>query len=86
MITSIFIGIFYGITSKILDYLPAVNTNSGIGSAITTANTYISAIHSFIPLITTTILAIIVFDVLFESSYLLYKVIYWIIRRFPTQS
>jgi hypothetical protein len=66
--------------------LPAVSINSNIGSSISTASTYISGVYAFIPLITITLLAIIAFDILFESSYLLYKVVYWVIRRFPTQS
>jgi len=86
MITSAFLNLFFRVVSALVDGLPNITTNSAFGTAIITGSSYISAIHSFIPLISTTLLAIIAFDVLFEGSYLLYKVIYWVIRRFPTQS
>jgi len=86
MITSAFLALFFGAVSYLIGLLPAVSYTSSFGSAIATGSSYISAIHSFLPLITATLLAIIVVDVLFESSYLLFKVIYWVIRRFPTQS
>lgn len=86
MITSAFLSLFFVAVSGLIGLLPSVSTTSSFGTAITTGSSYISAIHSFMPLITTTLLAIIAFDVLFEGSYLLFKVVYWIIRRFPTQS
>jgi len=86
MITSAFLALFYKTVDVLTNLLPNVSDTSAFGSAITTGSSYISAIHSFLPLITTTVLAIIVVDVLFESSYLLFKVVYWIIRRLPTQS
>lgn len=86
MITSSFINaIFYGVNS-LVDKLPNISINSSIGTSISTASGYISGVYSFIPAITISLLAIIAFDILFESSYLLYKIIYWIIRRLPTQS
>jgi hypothetical protein len=86
MITSAFLSLFFGAVSILLGFLPAVSSNSAFGSAIATGSSYLSAIHSFIPLLTITLLAIIAFDVLFESAYLLFKVVYWVIRRIPTQS
>jgi hypothetical protein len=86
MITSAFLSLFYAAVNKLTDFLPAVSDTSAFGGAITTGSSYISAIHNFLPLITATLLAIIVVDVLFESSYLVFKVVYWVIRRFPTQS
>jgi hypothetical protein len=86
MITSAFLNIFYSVISFMISGLPTVSTNSNIVTTVTTANTYISAVYAFIPLITITLLAIITFDIIFEASYFLYKVIYWVIRRFPTQS
>jgi hypothetical protein len=86
MITSAFLNLFFGRVSTILGWLPDVSLNSAFGSAISTGSSYISAIHSFIPLLTITLLAIVAFDVLFESGYLLFKVVYWVIRRIPTQS
>lgn len=86
MITSAFLALFFKVVSGLLALLPNITTNSSFGSAISTGSSYISAVHSFLPLITISLLAIVAFDVLFESSYLLFKVIYWVIRRFPTQS
>lgn len=86
MITSAFLNIFFSAVSFLISGLPEVSSNSSLVSAVTTASTYISGVYAFLPLITATLLAIIVFDVIFESSYLLYKAIYWVIRRFPTQS
>lgn len=86
MITSAFFNAIFGAVQFLINKLPDITTNSGIGSSIATASTYVSGVYQFIPLISTTILAIIVFDIIFESGYLLYKVIYWVIRRFPTQS
>lgn len=86
MITSAFLSLFFGGVSTLLGWLPDVSANSAFGTAISIGSSYISAIHSFIPLLTITLLAIIAFDVLFESAYLLFKVVYWVIRRIPTQS
>jgi len=86
MITSAFLNAFFGAVSYLVGKLPDVSTTSNFGSAIATASGYISGVHSFLPLITISVLAILAFDLLFEGGYLLFKVIYWVIRRFPTQS
>lgn len=86
MIFSAFINIILDIISTLVGFLPNVTANTSFVSAITTGSHYISGVYGFIPLTTITLLAIIAFDIVFESSYMLYKVIYWVIRRFPTQS
>lgn len=86
MITSAFLNIFFTTISYLIGLLPSISTSSSFVSAISTGSSYISGVYAFIPLITTSILAIIAFDIIFESGYLLFKVIYWVIRRFPTQS
>jgi len=86
MIVTLFLNIIFGVLSYLVSLLPTVTDGGYFTTAMTTASGYISAVYSFIPVITTTLLAILVFDILFESGYLLYKVIYWVIRRFPTQS
>jgi len=75
-----------GIVAYLISLLPEVSITSPFGTAIVTANGYISTAYSFLPFITLSLLAIIAFDVAFEFSYFVYKIIYWIIRRFPTQS
>ena len=76
------LGIAYGLVS----FLPDISINSNFGTAIVTTNGYIGTAYSFLPVITVSLLAIIAFDVTFEFIYFTYKIIYWIIRRFPTQS
>lgn len=81
----IFQGVF-DILNYFLGMLPSVATNGGIATAIGVANGLISLLYSLFPLIILTLLGILVFDVVFETGYLLFKAIYWVIRRFPTQS
>lgn len=86
MITSAFLNIIFVAISFLIGKLPDVAMNNNFTTAITTASGSISAVHSFIPYTVVAILAIIAFDIAFEAGYLLFKVIYWVIRRFPTQS
>jgi hypothetical protein len=86
MITSGILVIIFGTLSYLVSFLPTVSDTGTFTTAINTASTYISAVYGFVPLITGTLLVIIAFDIVFETAYLLYKVIYWVIRRFPTQS
>lgn len=86
MITSGILVIIFGTLNYLISFLPTVSDTGVFSTAITTASTYLSAVYGFIPLITGTLLAIIAFDIVFETAYLLYKVVYWVIRRFPTQS
>lgn len=86
MIISKLANIIIGAVYLLVSLLPDVSTNSAFGSAMSTASGYISTAYSFMPVITASLLAILIFDVAFESGYFLYKIIYWIIRRFPTQS
>ena len=86
MITSGILNIFFIVIGYLVSFLPNIETTSNFGTAITTASTYLSTLYAFIPFIVSTLLAIIVFDVVFESGYMIFKVVYWVIRRFPTQS
>lgn len=72
--------------NTLIGYLPTVTINSNFASSIATASQYISSVYEVLPVIVLTLFAILTFDILFESGYMLYKVVYWIIRRFPTQS
>jgi len=86
MITSAFLNIIFDALSYLVGFLPDVSLNNSFTTAITTASGYLTALHNLLPYTVVVILAIIAFDVAFETGYLLYKVIYWVIRRFPTQS
>jgi hypothetical protein len=86
MITSAFLNIVFVVIGYLIGFLPNIQTISTFNTAIVTASSYLSTVYSFIPLIVSTLLAIIVFDVIFESGYMIFKVVYWVIRRFPTQS
>jgi len=86
MITANIVNFLIDLASKLVAKLPDISATSDFGNAIITANGYIATAYSFLPVITVTLLAVIVFDILFEGGYFLYKIIYWIIRRFPTQS
>jgi hypothetical protein len=86
MIYAPFIFAIFFVVNGLLGKMDTINANNGFSTSILTANGYISSIYSFLPLITITILAILLFDLIFEGSYLLFKAIYWVIRRFPTQS
>jgi cellobiose-specific phosphotransferase system component IIC len=86
MIVSMLITIIFGALFLLIGQLPTVSDTGVFTSAITTVSTYISAIYNIFPLITGTLLLILGFDIAFEVAYMLYKVIYWVIRRFPTQA
>lgn len=86
MIWSWIFDLIFEVLTYFIAMLPTVTSMDGVGSAITIASGYISVVYNFLPLITVTVLAILVFDIVFESAYLLYKAVYWVIRRFPTQS
>lgn len=86
MIVSIFLNIIYTILNFFVDRLPGLSSTSFFGTIINTASQYISTIHTFLPYSTISLVAIIGFDMVFESGYFFFKVIYWVIRRFPTQS
>ena len=86
MITSAILNTIFGAITFLVNKLPAITTSSKFAEAIATGSRYIAGVYAFIPFVVFTILAIISFDVIFEGGYLLYKIIYWVIRRFPTQS
>lgn len=67
-----------------LRYLSDVSANSSFTSAITTVNGYLAAWNDFLPI--TTIFQVFAAIIAIELVIAVYKVIMWIIRRFPTQS
>ena len=76
-------ALIYVITSPIR-LLPDVSLPVGFTNAITTANGYISSINTIIPV--DTILTLLGIYISIELAYFGYKMIMWLIKRFPTQS
>lgn len=69
---------------QLISLLPDVSPISSIATAITIASNYLSGLDSFVPI--TLILAIFSVFLLYEGAYFSFKIIYWIIKRIPTQS
>jgi len=86
MIWSAFIYLFFKTVNFFISYLPNISTTGLIYTSVTTASGYLTSIHQIFPYITVALLALLGFNVAFESAYFLFKLVYWIIRRFPTQS
>lgn len=87
MIIKLFINTIYAliylITSPIR-LLPDVSLPEGFISAISNANGLLATINSVVPV--DTILTLLQISLIIETAYLSYKMIMWIIKRFPTQS
>lgn len=87
MIITIILYLIYGIVWTIcqtIALLPNVSQISAIGTAVTTVSGYLASLDTFLPI--TAILAILSAFIVYEFSYFSFKVVYWIIRRIPTQS
>lgn len=56
----------------------------GFYTAISSIAGYLSALNKFLPI--DTILIILEISIAIEVAYLTYKLIMWVIKRFPTQS
>lgn len=87
MITSALLYIAYGfvyIVTSPLRLLPDASLPAEVASTIATINGYLSSFTPFLPMGTliTILLSVISIEVFIFS----YKVIMWVIRRFPTQS
>jgi len=68
----------------VIGLLPDIGTNTSLVSALATGTTYLSTVNQILPVYT--IVAILLFDISFETGYLLFKILNWFLRRFPTQS
>jgi hypothetical protein len=84
MITTALLNLFYNviifITTPIRN-LADVSLNSSLGSAITTAGSYLHSLDVLLPM--ATILAILGVSLAFEAIYLTYKLIMWVIKKIP---
>lgn len=76
-------GVLFAVTSPIR-LLSDVSDVTGIGSAITIASNYLHGLNIFLPV--TQILAVLSVVIAYETGYFGFKIIYWIIKRIPTQS
>ena len=62
--------------------LDDVVLDSNISSALSTASGYLHALDQILPV--STILAILAIALAIEGSYLIYKLIMWVIKKIPT--
>ena len=87
MIITAFLNIVYLILTPIVNLianLSDVSLNSGFATSVTTASGYLSSLNTFLPISTiTTILGVFI---AYELSYFTFKLVYWVIKRIPTQS
>lgn len=76
-------GLLYLVTSPIR-LLSDVTMPAGFTSAMSTASQYLSSLNVIIPV--DVILTLLGIYIAIELAYLTYKLIMWLIKRFPTQS
>lgn len=76
-------GLLYLVTSPIR-LLPDVTLSSGFTDAMNTVGGYLSSLNNLLPI--DTILTLLGVYIAIELAYLTYKLIMWLIKRFPTQS
>lgn len=88
MITSIILTVIYyalyAVMSVTVLLLPDVTANSTITSTIVSLNNYIAFFNTMLPM--DTVWAILTIIVGVEVILATYKLVMWVIRRFPTQS
>lgn len=75
--------LLYAVTYPIR-LLPDVDLSGGFGSAMQTVGGYLSSLNDILPI--DVILSLLGIYVTIETAYLSYKLIMWLIKRFPTQS
>jgi len=87
MIVAGFINIIYSLIYALTSpfrLLPDVSLSGNFASAISTANGYIHSLDFIVPM--DTIINLLGMYIIIETAYLTYKIIMWLIKRFPTQS
>lgn len=87
MITSALLYIIYGfvyVVTSPLRLLPNASLPADLTAAITAINGYITALNPVLPI--STILTVVGFVLSIEAFIFTYKVIMWVLKRFPTQS
>lgn len=86
MLTSGILNFFFDIIIKLLSGLNDVSSTSMFVSGTANATHYFSTIASILPLTMGGLIAILLAFVVIEVAYLGYKIVYWLIKRIPTQS
>lgn len=84
MIITAILNIFYAFVSLIaglFSNLSNVSLPTGITTAIAAASGYYASLNAYLPL--DTAIAIVAFDVVFETSYFVYKMIRWAYKKVP---
>ena len=76
------IFVFLGLFLSPLSLANNVSLNSNFGSSLSTAGGYLHSINSIIPV--DTMLIILGISLVFESGYLVFKVLMWVIKKIPT--
>ena len=84
MIVDFILNLIYVVISGFLNLLPTVSVSDGVLSAVSTANSYISALSMIFPV--STLIAILGLVLSIEAGILLIKIINWFIRKIPTIS
>lgn len=87
MITTTILNLFYSVIQLILSpirLLPEATLPASTAQAIATAGTYIKAVDFVLPV--PTLLTVIGLILGIEAGILIYKIIYWVIKKIPTIS
>ena len=83
-LATLFFNFIFSIISYLISLLPKMPVTSSLSTAVTTANSYISALNWIIPV--DTLLHILDIFIGFEGTYLTFKITMWVLKRLPTQS
>lgn len=87
MITTAILYVIYAILwipVQLIANLSDVSSITGIGSGVIMASNYLHGLNAFLPM--TTLLSVLGIVITYETAYFTFKLIYWVIKRIPTQS
>ena len=76
-----FVYVFVAGIASLVSLFGDVVPNPTIGVAFSTMTSYYAAINAYLPV--DTLLAILAFDLIFEASYLSYKLLKWAYSKVP---
>lgn len=81
MITSAILNILLNFVYWAVSQLPLVSNTSAIGSAMSTANPYVSSIAQVFPVVT--LLSIVGFVLIFDTAWISYQIVRWVYQKIP---